>query len=70
MTHTEEESFGNFERRMWPQPVRPRCSFCDKTRAETRVLIFGAKGAICEECVMECVLIVNKNDLAEEAAKS
>ena len=44
--------------------IRPYCSFCGKSKAETKHLIRGASPeiTICDECVNECVRIINEEN--------
>ena len=37
------------------------CSFCGKTRNEVAILIVGANGYICDECVEVCIGILLEN---------
>jgi ATP-dependent Clp protease ATP-binding subunit ClpX len=44
------------------QPKEPvRCSFCEKTREEVRVMIEGPKGFICDECIAVCSGMVEES---------
>jgi len=44
------------------QPKEPvLCSFCEIPRAEARMMIEGAKGFICDECVGLCVEILDED---------
>jgi hypothetical protein len=36
-----------------------RCSFCNRSQLETRKLVVGPQGTICDECVQVCVEIMN-----------
>lgn len=51
-------------------PYRPiYCSFCGKSEKEVKVLISATWAFICDECVAECVKVVEKK-LADDAASS
>jgi ATP-dependent Clp protease ATP-binding subunit ClpX len=39
----------------------PACSFCEKTKKETRSIVAGPNGVyICDECVALCVQIMEE----------
>lgn len=38
-----------------------RCSFCERTRGDVRVMIEGPKGFICDECVVLSIGIVEED---------
>ncbi len=43
-----------------------RCSFCNRTETETKYLIKGITGNICEECITMCSTIVESDHQKEE----
>jgi len=45
-----------------------RCSFCNKSQRDVKMLIAGPKVYICDECVEVCLGIVRENKTAAQAA--
>ena len=44
-----------------PEPkITHRCSFCGNSNIVSRYIITGACAVICDECVSECVNIINR----------
>ena len=41
-------------------PEPPFCSFCGKGKNEYRRLVQGPEVYICDECVLECIKILNE----------
>ena len=45
-----------------PAPGRKlRCSFCGRNESEVERLVAGASGYICDDCVRQCVMILQDN---------
>lgn len=47
---------------------RIRCSFCGSKPTDTKVMVAGAKGFICDVCVSLCNEIIAKKSAAPQAA--
>lgn len=41
----------------------PRCSFCDRTRAEVRALVVGPGASICNLCAVVAVRSLSDDDI-------